>query len=139
MRKNEPITNIISKDVKSAEQGQPLSHVSQIMSDYGIHHVPVVNAGKLVGIVSFTDMMKLNLLTGTAPKQTIGVILDRQFTIKDVMTTDVYSVNKKDTVRSATEILSAGKFHSLPVVDDDNSLVGIVTSTDLIRYLGEQY
>jgi len=139
MRKNEPITNILSKDVISAEEGQSLSHVSQLMSDCEIHHVPIVNARKLVGIVSFTDMIKLDLIAGTAPQQTIGAILDKQFSIKDVMTTEIFSIHEKATVRDATETLSSGKFHSLPIVDDDNMLVGIVTSTDLIRYLSEQY
>jgi len=139
MRKNEPITNILSKDVISAEEGQSLSHVSRLMSDHEIHHVPIVKARKLVGIVSFTDMIRLDLVTGTAPKQTIGAILDKQFSINDVMTTKIFSINEKGTVRDATEMLSSGKFHSLPIVDDDNMLVGIVTSTDLIRYLSEQY
>lgn len=139
MRKNESITNIMSKDVISAEKGQPLSVISQVMSEHGIHHVPVVNAGKLVGIVSFVDMMKLHVITCTVPEQTIGAIIDKQFSIRDVMVSDVVTVNKKDTIRTATEILSSGDFHSLPVVDDDNLLVGIVTSTDLIRYLSDQY
>ncbi len=139
MHKNEPITSIISEDVVSAEEGHTFSHVSQIMSDYGIHHVPVVDEGKLIGIVSFTDMLKLELMVSTAPRQTIGAILDTQFTIKGVMTKDVVSINKNDTIYAATRLLASGKFHSLPVVDDDNVLVGIVTSTDLIRYLREQY
>lgn len=139
MRKNEPITNIMSKAVISAEKGQPLSVISQLMSDHGIHHVPVLNAGELVGIVSFIDMMKLHLITCTVPEQTIGAIIDKQFSIADVMINDVVTVNEKDTVRTATEILSSGEFHSLPVVDGDNRLVGIVTSTDLIRYLSDQY
>ena len=50
-----------------------------------------------------------------------------------------FSINIKDTIRFATETLSSGKFHSLPVVDDENQLMGLVTSTDLIRYLGAQY
>lgn len=139
MRKNESVTNIMSKNVISAEEGQSLSHVCEAMNEHGIHHVPVVNAGKLVGIVSFTDMMKLNLVTSAANQHTIGAILDKQFSIKDVMTANVFSINIKDTIRFATETLSSGKFHSLPVVDDNNLLKGLVTSTDLIRYLGAQY
>lgn len=139
MRKNEPVTNIMSKDVISAEKGQPLSLISQVMNNHGIHHVPVVNASKLVGIVSLLDMMKLHLITRSVPEMTIGAIIDKQYSIEDVMISEVVTVNQKDTIRAATEILSSGDFHSLPVVDDDNLLVGIVTSTDLIRYLSNQY
>jgi CBS domain-containing protein len=42
-------------------------------------------------------------------------------------------------VRNAVQIFAEGKFHSLPVVDNDDNLVGIVTTTDVIRYVLEQY
>jgi CBS domain-containing protein len=139
MRKTESITNIMSESVISVEEGQALSVVRKLMTDHAIHHVPVVNASILVGIISFTDMMKLDLVCNGATEHTINAILDQQFSIKDVMTTDVTSINKKDSIRSAAKFLSEGNFHSLPVVDAHNLLLGIVTSTDLIRYLNSQY
>ena len=42
-------------------------------------------------------------------------------------------------MRSAAELLGEGTFHSLPVVDDEGRLQGLVTSTDVIRYLLAQY
>lgn len=55
------------------------------------------------------------------------------------MNKDLVVLTQKDTVRRASELLMSGKIHSLPVIDEDHNLVGIVTSTDLIRYLGDQY
>jgi CBS domain-containing protein len=139
MRKNDPISNIMASSVESVQDGQALSEVRHLMSEQGMHHVPVLNGKKLVGLVSFTDMMKLSLVISGATEHTIDTIIDQQFTIKKVMSTDLVTLNENDNVREAAEKLSAGDFHSLPVVSTSGELIGIVTSTDLIRYLSDQY
>ncbi len=139
MRKNDPITKIMSANVESIQTGQSLSEVRRLMCDSAIHHVPIVDGKKLVGLVSFTDMMTLNLVISGATEHTIDAIIDQQFSISDVMSGDITTIDHKDNIRSAAEILAEGKFHSLPVTDDDYNLVGIITSTDLIRYLSDQY
>ena len=55
------------------------------------------------------------------------------------MVTKLTVLNETDTIRQASEILAEGKFHSVPVVDKQKQVVGIVTMTDLIRYLNDQY
>ena len=139
MRKNDPITKILSKNVESIQEGQSLSEVRRLMTDLSIHHVPIVKGNKLVGIVSFTDMMKLSLVTSGATEHTIDAIIDQQFTIKDVMSADPVTLGHTDNIRQAAEILAEGKFHSLPVTDNGGDLIGILTTTDLIRYLNDQY
>jgi CBS domain-containing protein len=54
------------------------------------------------------------------------------------MAKDVVSVTSKTTIQEVAEFLSKKEFHALPVVENDE-LVGIVTTTDLITYLLEQY
>jgi CBS domain-containing membrane protein len=139
MKKNDVITHLISNQVVCIQAGQPLSDVRRMMSELAIHHVPIVDGKKLIGLVSFTDMMTLDLITHGATEQTIDAIIDQQFSIKVVMSSDLITLNDNDNVRSAVEILAEGKFHSLPVIDDEDNLIGIVTSTDLIRYLKDQY
>lgn len=139
MRKNEPITNIMSDDIESIQEGQNLSEVRKLMCQLSIHHVPIVNGKKLIGLISFTDMMKLNFVISGATEHTIDTIIDQQFSIRDVMSEKITTINEKDNIRTASKILSEGKFHSLPVVDEESNLVGIVTSTDLIQYLNKQY
>ena len=139
MKKNDSITNIMATDVETVQEGQSLSVVRHLMTTLGVHHVPVTSGKKLVGLVSFTDMMKLNIVLNGATEHTIDSILDQQFSIKDVMTTDLVTLSSKGTVRQAAKGLADGNFHSLPVIDDDSNVVGIVTSTDLIKYLSDQY
>ena len=139
MRKNDPISNIMSTDLASIQVGQKLSEVHHLMVNLGIHHVPIVDGSRLVGLISFVDIMKLNLVLQGASEYTIGAIIDQQFTIREVMTTDLVTIGEGDTVREAAKTLSGGDFHSLPVIKSDGDLAGIVTSTDLIRYLSDQY
>ena len=55
------------------------------------------------------------------------------------MTKSLITLNKDQSIRDAAELLAEGTFHSLPVVDEDDKLVGMVTSTDLIKHLRELY
>lgn len=139
MRKNDPINKIMSTDIEYIQVGQKLSEVHHLMVNMGIHHVPIVDGKKLVGLISFVDIMKLNLVLQGASEYTIGAIIDQQFTIREVMTTELVTIGHGETVREAADKLSGGDFHSLPVVDDEGEIAGIVTSTDLIRYLSDQY
>jgi len=139
MKKNDPITKIMSAKVVSVHQGQKLSDVRHIICESSIQHVPVVDGNKLIGLISFTDLMKLNIVISGADERTVDAIVDQQFTIQDVMVTNLTTLSNTATVREASKILAEGNFHSLPVVDQQQQIVGMVTMTDLIQYLNEQY
>ena len=139
MRKNDPVSNIAIKDVITIQEGQKISDARKIMCNNNIHHIPVVCANRLVGMVSSTDMMKLNLVVNGADERTIDSIIDQQFNLDDIMTTELTTASMKNTVRDVAEILSNSSFHSIPLVDSEGNLEGILTSTDLIKYLCDQY
>lgn len=139
MKKNESISRIMSTEVVTVHQGQKLSDVRHIICKSSIHHVPVVDGQRLVGLISYMDLMKLNIVISGADERTIDAIVDQQFTIQEIMVTELTVLKETDTIRQAAKILSEGDFHSVPVVDKQNQIVGIVTMTDLIRYLNDQY
>ena len=139
MRKNDPISNIMTTEVSSVQEGQPLSEVRHLMSEEHINHVPVLSGKQLKGLISMTDMMKLNLVISGADDRTIDAIIDQQFDITDLMSDELTTLKERDTVRQAADVLSEGKFHSVPVINNSGELTGIVTSSDLIRYLSDQY
>ena len=139
MKRNEPVSNIMSSEITAVQEGQPLSEVRHKMINSNIHHVPILSGKNLVGMVSFTDMMKLNVVINGADNHTIDAIIDQQFTISDIMSTELTTLNDRDTIRQAAEVLSENNFHAVPVTDNNSELQGIVTSSDLIRYLNKQY
>lgn len=139
MKKHEPISKIMSANVASVQVGQPLSDVRDLMLNANIHHVPIIDGSKLVGLISFTDLMKINFVINGVDERSINAIIDQQFSIREIMSDKLVTIKNTDTIRDGSELLAKGGFHSLPVIDDEGALVGIVTTTDLIRYLNEQY
>ena len=139
MKKHEPISKIMSANVASVQVGQPLSDVRDLMLNANIHHVPIIDGSKLVGLISFTDLMKINFVVNGVDERSINAIIDQQFSIREIMSDKLVIIKNTDTIRDGSELLAKGGFHSLPVIDDEGALVGIVTTTDLIRYLNEQY
>lgn len=139
MKKNEPIQSVMTPDPIHVESGEKVSKVRRLLASQEIHHIPVTASGKLVGIVSSTDMMKLTLEAWGSEAAAVDDMLDRQFSLEQVMQPSPQSLLDSDTVRGAAEVLSSGSFHSVPIVDERRLLVGIVTTTDLIGYLLDQY
>ena len=139
MKRNEPIKSIMATDITTVNVTQKLSEVRRLMSEQQIHHVPVVSGKKLVGLISATDMVRLSFSAYGADERAVDAMLDHEFSIEKAMKTDLVTIRGSGTVREASKLLRDGTFHSLPVIDDDGALLGIVTSTDLIRYLHDQY
>ncbi|HHO53383.1 MAG TPA: CBS domain-containing protein [Deltaproteobacteria bacterium] len=137
MRRNEKITKIMTESPITIQVGQPLSKASALMREHGFHHVPVVDGARLVGILSTTDLLQVSYQHGADPRQ-IDAVLDHTVSIRELMR-DPQEIKDTQTVRDAVEILAEGKFHSLPVTTAEGELAGIVTTTDLLRYLKDQY
>ncbi len=112
---------VVSPDTSVAE-------ARDILEFGDLHHLPVVTDGRLVGIVSTADLLKLYLIDN-AEQTPSGV------TVSSIMASDPVTLPQSATLREAVETLSYGSFHALPVVDEDGMLVGIITSTDLNLYL----
>jgi len=139
MRHNEPVSNIMSSQMLTVHAAQKVSEVYRLLTENRIHHVPVVNGDKLVGLISSADMMKLSLEAYGTPDAANTAYLDAQFSIDGMMSTELITIKPEDSIRSAAEKLSTGRFHSIPVVNADGKLAGIVTTTDLVNYLLAQY
>ena len=137
MKRNESVRKIMTANPVTVQLGQSIGQAYEILLEYDFHHVPVLDGTKLVGLITSTDIGRITYSLGTDDRMTTAVLDHTRF-IADVMTRELTFVSPDTTVREAAELLSKGDHHSLPVVDD-GELVGIVTSTDLIRYLLEQY
>lgn len=139
MRKNEPIRKLMSTSVISIHHGEPVSQARKIMVESGVHHLPVVSGDALKGIISWSDLLRISFGDAFgADERAVDATLDHTFTLEQVMSADVITVTPQTTVHEAAEILCKGDFHCLPVVDD-GKLVGMVTSSDLLKYLAELY
>lgn len=137
MKRNERVSKIMTRDPHTANITTSIFDVQKLMVDHHFHHVPVVSGKKLVGMISATDLARATY--EFADGSTKQAVLDGTRTVQDVMQAGLVTLKETDTVRTAAETLAKDWFHSLPVVDDEQNLVGIVTTTDLLNYLVDQF
>jgi CBS domain-containing protein len=102
-----------------------------------IRHLPVLNGGKLVGILSLTDLQRLSFASQWGDEEDdADVAIYDMLSIGQVMQGKPVVVSPEETIKAVASKLTKEEFHALPVVENDK-LVGIVTTTDLIRYMIE--
>ncbi|MFW2403222.1 MAG: HPP family protein [Gammaproteobacteria bacterium] len=129
-----PLSQVMTPHPRSVQIDQKLSDVRAALADYRVHHLPVVDGKRLVGIISMTDMLEF----GFKPRDThedLDEYLNQQFSIPQIMQSEVVTIPSTSNVREAAKILTTGSLHAVPVIDEDENLVGIVTSTDLVSFL----
>ncbi len=108
--------------------------VDNLFREHRIHHVPVVNdENKVVGIVSKSDF--LYLLRGFTAGETDRFreqALLRAFKVHEIMSKEVVTIRAEEPIRKAVEMLAENRFRGMPVVDDEDVIVGIVTTHDIV-------
>lgn len=134
-----PISKIMSTSLVIAAPDDALRETAAMMDTRRVHHLLVVDRGKLVGILSSADLLKLALLVrpegAGGPPQLSDALALR---VRDVMQAQVVTLYENASLREAAQALSLGGYHALPVLALDDTPVGIVTSTDLVALLLEQ-
>ena len=138
MKHNDPITHLMSRNVITVHHGDPISKIRSLVREHGIHHIPVVNGDQLVGIITWSDILRVSF--GDAfrtDERAVDATLDHTLTLEQVMQKNPVSLPETGTVRQAAELLAGGSFHSLPIVSG-GKLVGIVTRLDLLNLFGNQ-
>jgi acetoin utilization protein AcuB len=119
----------MTRNPKTVSPDDPLSKAAGILREHRFHHLPVLEGGKLVGILSDTDLRNASL-AATPGEGGKGQPGDRP--VREAMRTQVWSVTPGDSVEDALLILTREKFGALPVLEGDR-LVGILTRADLLN------
>ncbi len=139
MKKRTPISAIMTTDLITLNYNDDLVRAERLFKNNKIRHIPVVNGEAIIGMLSYTDLLRISFADAVdEDEKTVDTIVYNMFTIEQVMAKDLISVTSSMTIKEVAEILSKKEFHALPVVDS-YKLVGIVTTTDLINYLIEQF
>ena len=141
MKRNEPVSHIMSTGLVTVHHGDPISKARKLIREHGVHHLPVVKGHEIVGIISSSDILRVSFGDAFgADERAVDATLDHTMSLEQVMQPSPRTLRKDMSIRDAAEILSAGDYHAVPIVDTDGkTLVGMVTSTDLIKYLLDQF
>ncbi len=125
------VADIMSSPVYVVNVDEPVSHARKLMLKYRISTLLVLNEGKMVGIVTKSDLS--NRLAQAEPLWRRRPI--DQIPIKLLMTESVITIYPEASISQATALMLENGVHDIPVVK--NSIVGIVTRTDIVRYVAE--
>lgn len=121
----------MSKNVQTISPDQMLIDAVELMRTHRIRHLPVVDDGKLVGIVSDRDVRHALPMRSPAAEERIDTRAALYTPIASAMTRYPITIDPDATIREAAEIICREKIGALPVVEDDK-LVGIVSAEDLL-------
>ncbi|MCC5607280.1 CBS domain-containing protein [Nostoc sp. CHAB 5834] len=143
------VADVMSRDPIVVRVETPLNEAIQILAERHISGLPVVDdVGKLVGIISETDLMWQE--TGVTPPAYI-MFLDSVIylknpatyerdlhkalgqTVGEVMSKNPITISPNKTLREAATIMHDRSVHRLPVLDDTDQVIGILTRGDIIR------
>jgi len=125
------ILDVMTVNPLTLEPGDTIGQAEEIMNEQRIRQLPIVVGTELVGIVTDRDIR--SFLSG----RLFGASEERERALNakvaSVMTTKPMSLSQDDELRDALELLIDEKVGSVPVVDENEGLVGIVTYVDLLR------
>lgn len=139
MKKQVPVSTIMTKNVIKLNVTDDLTKAEMLFKKNHIRHIPVVSSNKIIGMLSYTDLLRISFVDAVDDNDdVVDVTVYNMFTVEQVMAKKLVTVSPETTIKEVAEILSSREFHALPVVEGD-LLVGIVTTTDIIKYLLKQY
>ena len=129
------VRELMQTSVATVRASETLTAVDDLMKTGWVRHLPVVDAvDRVVGIITQRDVLKASLssMADAAPIEQQRWL--EQMRVRDVMTKKPVSIGVEADLVEAVDKLLVGKFGCLPVVEK-GKLVGLLTETDLLRYL----
>lgn len=131
------VQEIMTRDVIKVTPDQTMDQAAELFESRDLHHLPVVEAGKVVGMLSTTDLHKVThhfTLFKVHNSDVVNQSVLRSLLTKEVMTSPVATVKNTCALTTIAAIFRENLFHALPVIESNGDLVGIVTPFDLMNY-----
>ena len=120
------VVEIMNKNVVTCHPSETLTVIINKFELFNIAGMPVVEKGKLVGIVCQTDVLR-GLKSGGSAQELI---------VRDVMVKDVITVSPTEAAENVAKIMVENHINRIPVVESDN-MIGIITRGDIIKAVAE--
>ena len=151
------VKDVMNSDVVSCKPDDEISSAARLLKEHDISGLPVIEEGKVVGIVTEADVLKLlevpehGGLWLPSPFEVIEIpireLINWEETkhmltnigtkpIRDIMESEVYTISADSSIEDASSIMVKHKVNRLPVLDGE-AIVGIITRGDIIRGLAE--
>ena len=132
-----PVSEIMTKELITLRTSDSIAEAAKIFNSKRVHHIPVTIDDKLLGIISMSDYLffRRGFLDDRDDEKIEEVRLNN-YEVSYIMTKGIATLEPTDKINVALEIFKENLFHAIPVVDED-VLVGIVTTHDIIHHLAK--
>ena len=127
-----PVSNIMVRDVKTAEENQSINAIAKVMSDNNIGSVVIVKGDDvegLSGIITERDIVRI--AAAAAHNSSLSSTL--QLLARDIMSKPVITIDAGSSIQDAIQNMKLNNIRRLPVVDREGKMVGIITDKDMFR------
>jgi len=139
-----PVERVMTKEVYRVKVDTTVREVAQMLMEYRISGLPVVDEeDRVIGVVSEADLLPLTGMRGSAlgrfkkwwrERITSPKIYER---VGEVMNKPAITISPSDHIGKAAALLNKWGIKRLPVVNDEGKLIGIVSRADIVRVIGE--
>ncbi len=129
--KNELVQDWMSTNVITVEPSTKLPEAHKLMKNRGIRRLPVVDKGKIVGMVTIGDIREAEPSSATTLSIWEINYLIAKLEVKEFMSRDVIKIRPDATIEEAAQKMLDYRIGGLPVVDERDRLVGIITESDI--------
>jgi len=132
MNLNKTVSSLMTSEVITLSPNDKLQAAKDVFESHSIHHIPVMDNGQLVGMLSKTDFLYFmpQIDPESNEKYRTSIRL-KNYTIEEAMMKGIIAVRPDATLKAALEIFSENLFHALPVVEN-GVLKGILTTHDIL-------
>jgi CBS domain-containing protein len=152
------VKDVMNSNVVFCKPDDTVREAAKILKENSISGAPVLEDEELVGIISEADLLKLLILPEKgelwlpSPFEVIEVPIRELLgweetkkmlsdvgstTVEEIMTKEVHTISSEASVEEASEHMIRHRINRLPVTDEDNHVVGIVTRGDIIEGLAK--
>lgn len=131
------VREIMTREVITISPEETMDQAAELFESHDLHHIPVVGDGKVVGMLSTTDLHKVMhhfTLFKVRNSDVVNQSVLRSLLAKEVMTSPVATIQTTCSLTTVAAIFRENLFHALPVVETNGDLAGIVTPFDLMNY-----
>jgi acetoin utilization protein AcuB len=129
------VENWMNPHVITVDADDSMLDATKILKEHNIRHLPVLEKGKLVGIVTDRDLKRASPSDATSLEAHELLYLIANIKVREIMTTNPITVPYNFTIEEAAQILLQAKISGMPVVDKDGNVIGTITQTDLFKVL----
>jgi CBS domain-containing protein len=129
------IKEIMTNRVVTVSPDDRYVHARRLMLDHNIKRLVVVNAGVIIGILTVKDLAKTIIDFKKRVPEKYQHSQIRNLFVQEIMSQTIETADKDDTIADVAKIMVEKEFSGMPIADDKNKVHGIVSKTDILKYV----